>query len=87
MVYKIGVQTSKFLLLFFIFLGGVLEVSFQLLRLLWAGNRLGTIYKFNLMFFRFVVEKWLEDWASGDGSDSGDVCVAGCWIVFPVRKR
>ena len=76
MVYKIGVQTSKFFIFiyFFIFVG-VIEVSFQLLRLLWAGNRLGTIYKFNLILVQICCRERERRLGSGVGS------------VFLMRKR
>ena len=74
MVYKIGVQTSKFLIFIFIFVG-VIEVSFQLLRLLWAGNRLGTIYKFNLILVQICCRARERRLGSGAGS------------MFLMRKR
>ena len=76
MVYKIGVQTSKFLIFIFIFIFvGVIEVSFQLLRLLWAGNRLGTIYKFNLILVQICCRARERRLGSGAGS------------MFLMRKR
>ena len=75
LVYKLGVQNSKFLLLLlFLFPGGVLEVSFQLLRLLCVGNRLGSIYKFNLMLVQICCRERERRLGNGEGSDSGDVC-------------
>ena len=76
--FIIGIQNwcSNFKVPYFYFyFVGVIEVSFQLLRLLWAGNRLATIYKFNLILVQICCRERERR------------LVGGAELVFLVRKR
>ena len=64
---------SSFFFFVFLFPGGVLEVSFQLLRLC-VGNRLGSIYKINLMLVQICCRERERRLGGGEGNDSGDLC-------------
>ena len=45
------------------------------------------VFYFTINVIQICCREMERRLGGGDGKDFGNVCVAGCWIVFPVRKR
>ena len=45
------------------------------------------VFSFTVNVIQICCREMERRLGGGDGKDFGNVCVGGCWIVFPVRKR